>query len=1013
MKSNFTLFLIAMMLGSAQLIAQVLPVGSTCNDPIALVCGSTMSGSTQNIPNDNSSSGAVTCISSVGTGGQLWYSYSDEGGNLITLSTCGTTNMDTKIHVYSGVCGALLCVASNDDACSMQSSVSFVTSSGTNYLIRVGGFGSISGTFGLSVSCGANTGGCTDPNASNFDPSATFNDGSCEYDGCTDPSAINFDPSATNDDGSCEYCDGEGSISAQLYICTFSNGANVSLTLVDSQGNVAWQSDVLGNNVIQYNDICLQAGECYTAVMSNLANATGWYNGYFWVTAGGIQVVNESLNPDATTESVMFSADGTCSTIFGCTDPEAVNYNAAANTDDGSCILMPECETGTVYAINFVAGAFPSECSYNVLDASGQIIFSGQGQYNNSNIQSFVCLEDGCYTVIMYDSFGDGWNGCYLEFTGGGSSTQFTFDSGDAGAGVFGVNTTECIPNVSSGCTNPNADNYDPTAIFSDGSCIFSGCTDQGAINFDPYANLDDGSCEYCNGEGSVIAALYLCTFSNGSQVELEIVDDQGNVVYYGNNFGNVAIMNTQICLLPGVCYTANMINNTGPLGWYNGYFWVSVNGIQIINDGLEDGEQYQSVQFSIDGTCGPVFGCTDPNALNYNAEATSDDGSCVYPVAGCTDSAAINYNPAATADDGSCIYAEDCENTMVAFQFDPGIFASESSYDIIDANGVIVMSGYGYATTYACLPDGCYTINMYDTFGDGWDGSGYLTISANNAFMGTFTLASGTFGTAGFGINAEGCTPSVPGCTDPAALNYNPSATEDDGSCFYPESCEGNLLTITIITQAWGSEISWDLVSEDGTVYASGSGYNSWNYYYEYACVPDGCYQLVMNDSWGDGWNGGYYTLSSSNAYSEGSLLYGSTAMDLIGFNSDCGGEVEGCTDPTAVNFDPAATMDDGSCIYNNGYAPGVGLGLELGFSMYPNPANAGIVVNLTNLNPEANIEVRFMSIDGKVLRSEVFGNSETSRVLPMDIHEFAAGFYLVQVSNGQNAEVMSLIKE
>ena len=27
----------------------------------------------------------------------------------------------------------------------------------------------------------------------------------------------------------------------------------------------------------------------------------------------------------------------------------------------------------------------------------------------------------------------------------------------------------------------------------------------------------------------------------------------------------------------------------------------------------------------------------------------------------------------------------------------------------------------------------------------------------------------------------------------------------------------------------------------------------------------------------------------------------------------------IQGCTDPTACNFDPCATIDDGSCFYNN----------------------------------------------------------------------------------------------
>ena len=50
--------------------------------------------------------------------------------------------------------------------------------------------------------------GCTDPEANNYDPEATEDNGSCEYDeipGCTDRTANNFDPNATEDDGSCEY----------------------------------------------------------------------------------------------------------------------------------------------------------------------------------------------------------------------------------------------------------------------------------------------------------------------------------------------------------------------------------------------------------------------------------------------------------------------------------------------------------------------------------------------------------------------------------------------------------------------------------------------------------------------------------------------------------------------------------------------------------------------------------------------------------------------------------------
>ena len=52
--------------------------------------------------------------------------------------------------------------------------------------------------------------GCTDSTATNFDASATEDDGSCEYPpepilGCTDSTATNFDVEATENDGSCQY----------------------------------------------------------------------------------------------------------------------------------------------------------------------------------------------------------------------------------------------------------------------------------------------------------------------------------------------------------------------------------------------------------------------------------------------------------------------------------------------------------------------------------------------------------------------------------------------------------------------------------------------------------------------------------------------------------------------------------------------------------------------------------------------------------------------------------------
>ena len=58
-----------------------------------------------------------------------------------------------------------------------------------------------------------------------------------------------------------------------------------------------------------------------------------------------------------------------------------------------------------------------------------------------------------------------------------------------------------------------------------------------------------------------------------------------------------------------------------------------------------------------ITNTSSEVEGCMDSLAVNYNPEATIDDGSCLFPIYGCTDPLAINYDPAATVDDESCEY--------------------------------------------------------------------------------------------------------------------------------------------------------------------------------------------------------------------------------------------------------------------------------------------------------------------------------------------------------------------
>src|SRR6185436_1516547 len=157
----------------------------------------------------------------------------------------------------------------------------------------------------------------------------------------------------------------------------------------------------LADNAIAYYTICLNPNECYYVNMSNSADATGWNNGYFWINGGGVQFTTESLDEGLTDETTFFSIDGTCSPIWGCTDPEALNYNADANQDDGTCYYPFVCENGTTALLTMTSGLYPTEVSYTIIDANGTVVYYGAGNPNNIPSYASVCLADGCYTVMM------------------------------------------------------------------------------------------------------------------------------------------------------------------------------------------------------------------------------------------------------------------------------------------------------------------------------------------------------------------------------------------------------------------------------------------------------------------------------------------------------------------------------------------------------------------------------------------------------------------------------------
>lgn len=106
-------------------------------------------GSTKNATFD----GVDTCVVENQSPG-VWYRVEGTGTGMVASTCHPVTDFDTKISVFRGVCDDLECVAGNDDGpgCSSAGSqVSWLSTPGDIYYILVHGWGSLVGTFALSI----------------------------------------------------------------------------------------------------------------------------------------------------------------------------------------------------------------------------------------------------------------------------------------------------------------------------------------------------------------------------------------------------------------------------------------------------------------------------------------------------------------------------------------------------------------------------------------------------------------------------------------------------------------------------------------------------------------------------------------------------------------------------------------------------------------------------------------------------------------------------------------------
>jgi hypothetical protein len=131
-----------------------------------------------------------------------------------------------------------------------------------------------------------------------------------------------------------------------------------------------------------------------------------------------------------------------------------------------------------------------------------------------------------------------------------------------------------------------------------------------------------------------------------------------------------------------------------------------------------------------------------------------------------------------------------------------------------------------------------------------------------------------------------------------------------------------GNI-SIDITTDNYGSETTWEVVTEDGTIVGSGGPYTSSTTIPTVTVsIPSNqCLEFILYDSFGDGMCCTYGLGSVLVQDSMGAIIFQGDNVNLQNFSeisssfSTAVVNIYGCTDPNATNYDPLATVDNGSC--------------------------------------------------------------------------------------------------
>lgn len=729
-----------------------------CGGALPIVCGQTASGTTVGTTFDN----VGTCVTTNSAPG-VWYT-TVGNGDLYSASTCVGTTYDTKISVFEGVCGNLLCVTGNDDDCGLQSTASWQSTPGTQYFILVHGFGTSTGTFDLSLSCQAPFSGDDVCNA----VALNFGDNNYNHTGLSadsnevSPGAGSGAASCTSTDGWCNFEVDVDNSAWFTFVAPAGGSVNIVADGFDSQLAV-----YTVGNCSDYSTF-VEVGANDDSGDDLLAGAN--------LFSGGLNL--NCLTPGAT---YYVQVDG-----FNGAESATANVNLVDNggtlvsVDAGDCQsryvgYAPAMADSNFLVASASGGVAPFEFVWSVVSGDSVIFFQ-----SDDSASSTIAVQPGStttYEVTVTDA-----NGCtstdqvVVEFVNVAcfNGVQMCYNPANAGQAVILDWDTDGMGNALPAGTpitnqyanwgiNISADNNNGPdhAVIFDSSNPTGGDTDLGTPN-QAFGGPGIGS-GGASGAGANMTALgNILIIQERSQMCGPVFctpddDADGGVVTF--TFDDPMTVETIVIVdaddgnPSGAVVTIDA--NTGS---YTLNFPSLGNNSVITLPIFEDGVLSMDISFQGSGAIGAVNlrseAFTFCSATNDVAGYLSRPG---YHLGTCND-VCLASNP-------SIAPPPQCVDLIVSVTLDD--FASETSWEIIETGSGTSIATRQFATTddfltlndtFCVDPTDCYDVNIADSFGDGiccTFGTGTWSVT----FDGTTTASptSGAYG-AGETISVGNC---------------------------------------------------------------------------------------------------------------------------------------------------------------------------------------------------------------------------------------------------------------